>query len=48
MDTIYEYSTFYYEFVAKQWNGMTPTKYGYLMIAIGVFGWILMKNGANR
>lgn len=41
---IAEYLDFYYRFAAKQWANMTPTKYGILLISIGLVGWLMMKS----
>ena len=30
------------------WAHMTPAKYTILLISIGVFGWILMRNGVRQ
>ncbi|MEX0703401.1 MAG: hypothetical protein WD069_15000 [Planctomycetales bacterium] len=39
---------FYKNFLLDQWHDMTPMKYGALLVLIGVFGWLLMKNGPKR
>lgn len=46
--TFHEYMAFYSRYLAQQWNHMTPTKYGVLLISIGVFGWLLMKSSTKR
>jgi hypothetical protein len=43
-DTIGSYFGFYQKYLMDHWHSMTPEKYGLLLIAIGVFGWLLMKN----
>lgn len=42
------YLDFYCRYFTKQWHDMTPMKYGVLLIAIGVVGFLLMKNGTRR
>ena len=46
--TVVRYMSFYGDFFADQWHHMTPAKYGSLLIAIGVVGWLLMKSGIKR
>lgn len=43
-DTIGSYFAFYQKYLMDHWHSMTPEKYGMLLIAIGLFGWLLMKN----
>ncbi len=47
-ETATGYWVFYGQYFQQQWHHMTPMKYGTLLISIGVFGWILMKNGSKR
>lgn len=42
------YLDFYCRYFTKQWHDMTPTKYGMLLIAIGVIGFIMMKSSNRR
>ena len=42
------YLEFYRQFFLNEWNQMTPMKYGLLLVGIGVFGWVLMKNASKR
>lgn len=46
--TIRQYLAFYQKFLLQQWRDINPVTYGILLISIGVFGWLLMKNGARR
>lgn len=41
------YMRFYREYALDAWADMGPTEYGILLLGIGVFGWLLMKNGAR-
>ncbi|MGE3314075.1 MAG: hypothetical protein AB7O26_03085 [Planctomycetaceae bacterium] len=43
-DAIGSYFAFYHKYLMDHWHHMTPEKYGILLICIGVFGWLLMKN----
>ncbi len=38
------YLKFYHTYLLNHWHHMTPEKYGILLISIGFFGWLLMKN----
>jgi len=38
------YYNVYYNMLMKAWMNMTPLQYGFLLIGIGVCGWVLMKN----
>lgn len=42
------YLRFYRNYALDRWDALTPMQYGVLLISIGVFGWILMKNAANK
>ena len=42
------YLDFYCRYFSKQWHDMTPTKYGVLLIAIGLIGFLMMKSSARR
>lgn len=42
------YYAFYGRYFDEQWNHMTPLKYGTLLIAVGAFGWLLMKTANKR
>lgn len=48
MSTVNSYMSFYGQFFMQQWNTMTPMKYGSLLLAVGVFGWVLMKSSQKR
>ncbi len=41
------YYNVYSSLLLKYWHGMTPMQYGYLLLSIGIVGWLLMK-GASR
>ena len=34
--------------LSYHWAHMTPAKYTILLVSIGVFGWILMRNGVRQ
>ncbi|MEO1997657.1 MAG: hypothetical protein ABGZ17_20540 [Planctomycetaceae bacterium] len=34
--------------MAWQWRHMTPTKYMILLVAIFIFGWILLRHGIRQ
>jgi len=38
------YVRFYRTYAIDTWDALSPMQYGALLIGIGVFGWILMKN----
>ena len=42
--SISSYFSFYHKYLLNHWHHMTPEKYGLLLVTIGVFGWLLMKN----
>ena len=46
--TVNGYLSFYERFFMTEWNQMSPTKYGMLLLGIGAFGWLLMKNASKR
>ncbi|MDA0832267.1 MAG: hypothetical protein O2955_21535 [Planctomycetota bacterium] len=45
--TVSEHIRFYGQFAHEQWRGLTPMKYGSLLIGVAFFGWLLMKSGAK-
>ena len=38
------YLRFYRNAALDAWNNMTPMEYGFVLIGIGVFGYLLMKS----
>jgi hypothetical protein len=46
--TASSYWEFYCKFLRNEWHHMTPMKYGFILIGIGVFGWLLMKSGSKK
>jgi len=42
------YARFYRTYAMDKWDALSPMQYGALLIGIGVFGWILMKNTGRR
>ncbi len=46
--TFRQYMMFYQNYAAEAWHNIQPMEYGMLLVGIGVFGWILMKNASNR
>lgn len=48
MQTVNAYLEYYRQFFLSEWNGMSPLKYGSVLIGIGVFGWLLMRSGPKR
>ncbi|MCA9067283.1 MAG: hypothetical protein KDA84_00060 [Planctomycetaceae bacterium] len=42
-----QYMAFYGKYFSDQWHSMGPAGYGFLLIGIGVFGWLLMKSGVK-
>jgi hypothetical protein len=42
------YLRFYRTYAIDSWDALSPMQYGCLLIGIGVFGWILMKNAVHR
>lgn len=38
----------YWRLLHRYWYQMGPDEYIYLLILIGVFGWILMKNASKK
>ena len=39
---------FYQSFVIKEWNNMTPGKYGSLLLMIAAVGYVMMRNNGQR
>ena len=52
LETIWEgitsYTNFYGGFLRSQWAHISPLKYGFLLIFVAVFGWILMKSSVKK
>lgn len=46
--TIVRYWDFYCRYFLRQWDDMTPTSYGALLVFIGAVGWLLMKNSVRK
>jgi len=42
------YVRFYRTYAIDTWDTLSPMQYGFLLVSIGVFGWILMKNAGHR
>lgn len=38
----------YYQMLMKFWIHLTPMQYGFILVGIGVFGWVLMKTDASK
>ncbi len=47
-ETYHYYASFYAKYLQTTWSNMTPIKYGILLVAIGLFGWILMKSSVKK
>ena len=45
MQSVYDYFDFYQRFLLGAWHNITPMQYGYLLVAVAVIGWTLMKGG---
>ena len=45
--TVY-YLRWYKTYFLECWADMGPSEYGTLLICIGLFGWLLMKNAPRR
>jgi hypothetical protein len=45
--TFWDYMRFYKKYALDSWTDMGPSEYGVLLLSIGVFGWLLMKNGTR-
>ena len=41
------YMRFYRDYALEQWANMGPSEYGTLLLCVGAFGWLLMRNGAR-
>lgn len=41
------YLRFYKDYALDSWADMGPSEYGIVLLSIGVFGWLLMKNGTR-
>ena len=47
MLTVNYYLTFYKNYFLHAWNNLTPMQYGFLLVAVAVIGYLLMKSGAK-
>ena len=45
MQLVYDHLDFYQRFVLKAWHNITPMQYGYMLVAVAVTGWMMMKSG---
>ena len=43
-----QYLRFYRSYAERRWDNLTPMEYGILLISVGVFGWVLMKNASRK
>ena len=44
MRVVTDHLVFYQNYLLNAWLNMTPMQYGYLLVAIAVTGWLLMKS----
>ena len=42
-----EYMEFYRTFLIKQWNHMTPGKFVFILLAVSVVGFLMMRGGTK-
>lgn len=42
-----EYMDFYYTYLMKQWNHMTPGKFVFILITVAVVGFIMMRSSTK-
>lgn len=42
-----QYPHYYYRLMMHWWDTMSPMDYGYLLVSIGVFGYLLMRSGSR-
>lgn len=42
------WTDYYWDYLVKVWNQMTPATYGILLVGIGVFGWLLMRGTLKK
>ena len=47
-ETVGYYFRFYRNYAMDRWDALSPMEYGVLLISIGMFGWLLMKNTGRR
>jgi len=39
-----EWPEYYYKLLMHSWRTMGPQEYGYLLVGIGLIGWLLLKS----
>jgi hypothetical protein len=47
MQTVWYHLHYYKAFLVGAWDNMSPMQYGFVLAAIGVTGWMLMKHGPS-
>ncbi|MCA8995214.1 MAG: hypothetical protein KDA69_17555 [Planctomycetaceae bacterium] len=52
MSTIIDSFNYYTRYYGKSahhfWEHMTPMQYGWILISVAAFGWMLMRSGLKR
>lgn len=48
MQTISYHLQFYKSYLVGAWDNMSPMQYGFVLVTIGVAGWMLMRHGAAQ
>jgi len=43
-----EYMEFYRSYAIKKWNHMTPMQFCFVLIAIAIMGFLMMRSGTKR
>lgn len=46
--SVSQYLRFYRNYAVERWEHLRPMEYGIILIAVGVLGWVLMKNASRR
>ena len=48
LGTVSDYLRFYQNLLARRWANLSPMEYGIILIAVMVFGYLLMRNSVRR
>jgi len=47
-EVVERYLRFYHGYVLRKWHYMGPMEYGIILLVVGAFGFVLMKNASRR
>jgi hypothetical protein len=47
-DWVYDFLHYYKRSLLRSWDQVGPSEYLCILIAVGVIGWLLMRNGLSQ